>query len=100
MRYVIARCVVAACGGSKPMATVPAPPATAVTTVNMEPEVVVAPAAVAKLHQVRTVEGITEYRMDNGLQVLMFPDPTQSTVTVNITYLVGSRLEGYGETGR
>ncbi len=49
--------------------------------------------------RVRTVEGITEYRLANGLQVLMFPDETQSTVTVNITYLVGSRVEGYGETG-
>ncbi|HEY4245131.1 MAG TPA: insulinase family protein [Kofleriaceae bacterium] len=49
--------------------------------------------------KVRTVEGITEYRLSNGLVVLLFPDPTQSTFTVNVTYLVGSRLEGYGETG-
>lgn len=56
-------------------------------------------APLARLTKVRTVEGITEYRMDNGMQVLLFPDPTQSTVTVNITYFVGSRLEGYGETG-
>jgi zinc protease len=53
----------------------------------------------AKAAKVRTVEGITEYRLGNGLVVLLFPDPTQSTVTVNITYLVGSRHEGYGETG-
>jgi len=53
----------------------------------------------AKAQKVRTVEGITEYRLDNGMQVLLFPDATQSTVTVNITYLVGSRHEGYGETG-
>jgi zinc protease len=106
MRYGIALCVLAAaCGGAKPTATVPAP---ATATVNMEPEVLTAgtdptketrPVALAKLHEVRTVEGITEYRMDNGMQVLLFPDPTQSTVTVNITYLVGSRVEGYGETG-
>ncbi len=56
-------------------------------------------APIAKAKKVRSVEGITEYRLDNGLSVLMFPDPTQSTVTVNITYLVGSRVEGYGETG-
>src|SRR5580765_1777327 len=63
--------------------------------------VAVAPAAAApsKAHKVRTVEGITEYRLDNGLQVLLYPDPTQSTITVNVTYLVGSRHEGYGETG-
>ena len=46
-----------------------------------------------------TVEGITEYHMPNGLKVLLFPDPSKPTVTVNITYLVGSRHEGYGETG-
>jgi zinc protease len=58
-----------------------------------------AQAAPAKAHKVRSVEGITEYKLDNGLQVLLFPDSSQSTITVNITYLVGSRLEGYGETG-
>ena len=46
-----------------------------------------------------TVEGITEYRLANGLRVLLFPDASKPTVTVNITYLVGSRHEGYGETG-
>jgi zinc protease len=49
--------------------------------------------------KVRSVEGITEYRLDNGLVILLCPDATQSTVTVNVTYLVGSRVEGYGETG-
>jgi zinc protease len=46
-----------------------------------------------------SIEGITEYRLDNGLRVLTLPDPAAETVTVNITYLVGSRHEGYGETG-
>ncbi len=46
-----------------------------------------------------SAEGITEYRLANGLQVLLFPDPTKPTITVNITYRVGSRHEGYGETG-
>jgi zinc protease len=45
------------------------------------------------------VEGITEYRLANGLQVLLFPDPSRPKVTVNLTVLVGSRHEGYGETG-
>lgn len=49
--------------------------------------------------KVTSVEGITEYRLANGLKVLLFPDPSKSTVTVNITYRVGSRHEGYGETG-
>ena len=48
---------------------------------------------------VTTVEGITEYQLDNGLRVLLFPDQSKQQITVNITYLVGSRHEGYGETG-
>ena len=48
---------------------------------------------------VTTVEGITEYRLANGLQVLLFPDQSKPIITVNITYKVGSRHEDYGETG-
>lgn len=48
---------------------------------------------------VTTVEGISEYTLANGLRVLLFPDDSVSNVTVNITYLVGSRNENYGETG-
>jgi zinc protease len=46
-----------------------------------------------------TVGGITEYDYPNGLRVLLFPDPSSPKLTVNMTYLVGSRFEGYGETG-
>ena len=53
----------------------------------------------AGVKKVASVEGITEYRLDNGLRVLLFPDQTKQTVTVNVTYLVGSRHENYGETG-
>lgn len=49
--------------------------------------------------RVASVEGITEYRLENGLRFLLFPDQSKQQVTVNITYLVGSRHEGYGETG-
>ena len=49
--------------------------------------------------KVTSVEGITEYRLTNGLKVLLFPDASKPTITVNVTYLVGSRHEGYGETG-
>ncbi len=49
--------------------------------------------------KVASVEGITEYHLENGLRVLLFPDPTRPKVTVNLTVLVGSRHEGYGETG-
>ncbi len=53
----------------------------------------------AGIQKVTSVEGITEYKLDNGLQVLLFPDPTKETMTVNMTYLVGSKHENYGETG-
>ncbi len=49
--------------------------------------------------KVTSVEGITEYRLDNGLRLLVFPDPSKPNITVNITYLVGSRHEGAGEGG-
>ena len=45
------------------------------------------------------VEGINEYKFPNGLRVLLFPDPSNPKITVNVTYLVGSRHEGYGESG-
>ncbi|MEO8138468.1 MAG: pitrilysin family protein [Gemmatimonadota bacterium] len=48
---------------------------------------------------VTSVEGLTEYRLANGLRIVLFPDVSKPTATVNITYLVGSRHEGYGETG-
>jgi zinc protease len=51
------------------------------------------------MERVASIEGITEYKLANGLRVLVFPDPSRSTVTVNMTYLVGSRQEGSGERG-
>ena len=53
----------------------------------------------AGVQKVTALEGITEYAFPNGLRVLSFPDPSKPKVTVNVTYLVGSRQEGYGETG-
>ncbi|MCI0358280.1 MAG: insulinase family protein [Planctomycetaceae bacterium] len=55
--------------------------------------------AAAEPKKIATVEGITEYQCDNGFKVLLFPDPSRPTVTVNMTVLVGSRHEGYGEAG-
>jgi zinc protease len=49
--------------------------------------------------KITSIEGITEYRLDNGMRILLFPDESTSRVTVNLTVLVGSRHEGYGETG-
>ena len=63
-----------------------------------------APAAVKSARlaapvKVTTVEGITEYRLGNGMRVLLFPDNSKPTLTTNIVYMVGSRHENYGETG-
>src|SRR5580700_2471031 len=58
-----------------------------------------APALPVGVERVTSVEGITEYRLADGLRVLLFPDPSKQTITVNITYQVGSRHENYGETG-
>lgn len=91
MRCVLLALLVACSSSSPPKAAAPTTPVPPTTSSPATPR--------AKATRVRSVEGITEYRLANGLSVLLFPDPTQSTVTVNITYLVGSRLEGYGESG-
>jgi zinc protease len=51
---------------------------------------------IMKIHE---IEGISEYRLHNGVRVLLFPDPSKDVVTVNMTIFVGSRHEGYGEAG-
>src|SRR5213593_605365 len=56
--------------------------------------------AYAQVEKITSVEGITEYRLQsNGLRILLFPDLSKPTITVNVIYLVGSRQENYGETG-
>ncbi|RQO56979.1 insulinase family protein [Paucibacter sp. KBW04] len=57
------------------------------------------PASHAGLAALHSVEGISEYRLPNGLQVLLAPDPSKPSTTVNMTYRVGSKHENYGETG-
>jgi zinc protease len=58
-----------------------------------------APAQQPKAQKVVTVEGITEYKLDNGAKFLLFPDPAAAHVTINMVVQVGSRHEGYGESG-
>jgi len=79
--------------GAKP--TVQAAKASPKTRTSGSPKEVPPPAPV----KVTSVEGITEYRLANGLRVLLYPDASKPTATTNITYLVGSRHEHYGETG-
>src|SRR5690606_34569725 len=43
---------------------------------------------------IRSVEGISQYELDNGVQILLFPDESKEVVTVNMTVFVGSRHEG------
>jgi zinc protease len=57
------------------------------------------PALPAGVSRGVSIEGVTEYRLANGLRILLIPDPSIDTMTYNVTYLVGSRQEGYGETG-
>jgi zinc protease len=58
-----------------------------------------APLRAAEPQKVATVEGVSEYRLANGARALLFPEASRPTITVNMTVLVGSRHEGYGETG-
>ncbi|RYD52972.1 MAG: insulinase family protein [Sphingobacteriales bacterium] len=51
------------------------------------------------IKKITSVEGITEYELANGMRVLLFPDASKPTITTSVTYKVGSRNEGYGETG-
>ena len=51
------------------------------------------------VQKVTSIEGVTEYAFPNGLHMLLFPDNSKPKVTINMVYLVGSRNEGYGETG-
>ena len=53
----------------------------------------------AGVTEAASIEGITEYRLGNGLRVLLVPDESKPSTTVNMTYLVGSRNENYGQTG-
>lgn len=53
----------------------------------------------ATAEPVLSAEGISEYALDNGMRVVLFPDSSKPVTTVNVTYLVGSRHENYGETG-
>lgn len=75
----------------------PAPPAAATTVASPRPSAAVA--LPRGIEHVASVEGIHEYRLANGLRVLLFPDLSKQTTTVNVTYEVGSRHENYGETG-
>jgi zinc protease len=60
---------------------------------------VIGSSVMAEPVKVASIEGVTEYKLANGARVLLFPEASRPTVTVNLTVLVGSRHEGYGESG-
>ncbi len=73
--------------------------ASPVVLADSPPAAVAAPVAAAAAQKVAEAEGIREYRLGNGLRVLLAPDASKPSTTVNVTYLVGSRHENYGESG-
>ena len=60
----------------------------------------VAPLKAPGFDFIKTVGTISEYRLDsNGLQVLLMPEHSSPTLTLMVTYRVGSRNEVTGTTG-
>lgn len=51
------------------------------------------------IKSMHTVGGVSDYQLANGLRVVLAPDASKPTTTVNMTYLVGARQENYGQTG-
>jgi zinc protease len=49
--------------------------------------------------QIRQMEGVTEYRLTNGLQILLAPNDLQPRTYVNLVVKAGSAVEGFGEGG-
>ena len=51
------------------------------------------------LAPVRSMEGVTEYQLPNGLQVLLAPNDLQPRTYINLVVKAGSAVEGRGEGG-
>jgi zinc protease len=83
-------CVVACC---LLFAAQPTPAQTGLRESSAKPTAPPAP------EKITTVEGITEYRLPNGIKVLLLPDQSKATATVDVTYLAGARHERHGEVG-
>jgi zinc protease len=73
--------------------------ALAISLLAGAPPSALAQALPAGMSKVTSVEGVDEYKLANGLQVLLIQDDSKPTTTVNVTYRVGSKHENYGETG-
>ena len=73
--------------------------ALAISLLAGAPQLALAQTLPAGMSKVTSVEGVDEYKLANGLQVLLIQDDSKPTTTVNVTYRVGSKHENYGETG-
>ncbi len=73
--------------------------ALAISLLAGAPQLALAQALPVGMSKVTSVEGVDEYKLANGLQVLLIQDDSKPTTTVNVTYRVGSKHENYGETG-
>lgn len=69
------------------------------TVAQVSTSTAIASDSTVDLREVRRIEGVVEYALPNGLQVLLAPDDAKPTTTVNLTVRVGSRHESYGQTG-
>ena len=67
-----------------------------VATVNAQQETEALPDGIQK---VTSIEGIDEFKIDNGIKLLLLPDGSKPQFTINVTINVGSSHEGYGESG-
>jgi zinc protease len=56
-------------------------------------------ATVSGAERIAAVEGITEYRLSNGLRLLLYAQAAKTTTAVDVTYLAGTRQERAGEIG-
>ncbi|WP_374350604.1 M16 family metallopeptidase [Chitinimonas sp.] len=56
-------------------------------------------AATAAIQAESSLEGVSSYRLGNGLQVLLVPDDSQTNTLVTVNYFVGSRDEPHGSSG-
>ena len=48
---------------------------------------------------IRSMEGVTEYRLNNGLQVLLAPNDLHTRSYAHLVVKAGSAVEGFGEGG-
>jgi len=67
-----------------------------ITAINAQEKATALPEGIQK---VTSIEGIDEFKIDNGIKLLLLPDDSKPQFTINVTINVGSRHEGYGESG-